>query len=142
MFSIASQWPLVNEHGLMPSWLYTFEVECCLTTICHALLFLLYIFLRIWPSPCSSQFTSLLYPSNNVNKNIELNMSLIYCVVQFSFHIHDLMWFLFFTLELKGILRFMCAIMKVALINHISNHQLLLFVQLFGILRWVQWGAN
>ena len=73
-----------------------------------------------------------------------LLLSLIYCVVQFSFHIHDLMWFLFFTLELKGIaqIHVVHAIMKVVLINHISNHQLLLFVQVFGILQWVQWGSN
>ena len=38
-----------------------------------------------------------------VNKIVELSMSLVYCVVQFSFYSHDPPRFPLLTLELKGL---------------------------------------
>jgi len=37
------------------------------------------------------------------NKIVDLNMSIVYCVVQFSFHSHDPPQFLLLTLQLKGL---------------------------------------
>ena len=49
-----------------------------------------YLCRRIPPSPCSSPFTANCLQAN-VNKIVALNMSLVYCVVQFSFH--DRQWY-------------------------------------------------
>lgn len=48
-------------------------------------------------------------------------MSLVYFVVQFSFHVHDPPRFLLLTLELKGLALIHVHSYKAVLINHISK---------------------
>ena len=58
------------------------------------LLFSLYLLLRLHPSLLASHCSQVNCTGASLNKIVEFKRSLVYCAVQFSFHVHDLPWFL------------------------------------------------
>ena len=54
------------------------------------LLFSLYLFLRLHPSLLASHCSQVNCTGASLNKIVEFKRSLVYCAVQFSFHVHDL----------------------------------------------------